>query len=183
MVKLNVPRFKDFNEACVYAHRYWDCLPKNPTDLKTVMKIGSKSRWMKFVKGRSLFLRLRQSQTPRLQALEQVYKSYKIRLKDVKSWQATKGTPGLRKGPTESTVNRKQKPGPKSKYSAGTLAAIRQYADKHDDAPYTEIADFANQRLSQATDDELSQLSQDIGRVKTMKGKFKLNFTPNSLNF
>ena len=78
MVKLNVPRFKDFNEACVYAHRYWDCLPKNPTDLKTVMKVGSKLRWNMFVKARNLFLRLRQSQTPSLKALEEVHETYKM---------------------------------------------------------------------------------------------------------
>ena len=55
------------------------------------------------------------------------------------------------------------------------MKAIRQYADYHNEACNQEIANFANQRLSQATDNELSQLSQDLGRTKTVKGMFKIN--------
>ena len=162
----------------VYAHRLWDVLPHNAKDLKTRLKCGSLERWKKFVKGRKLFIRLRSENVSKKDAMEQVYQKYKVRLKKVKKWEATKGTPGMRKGPTESIIDRKAKPGPKSKFSKGTVDSIFRYSDYHTDATLQEIADHANDRLSQATETELSQISQEVlsqTRKKTVKGKFKIS--------
>ena len=113
---LNIPDFKNFNEASVYAHRFWDYLPHNATDLhRTMRKIGSLSRWSKFIRARIAFINLRRQSVPKKQALERVFKSYHIRVKAVKDWHPTQGTPGMRKGPVESIVDRKLKTGPKSK--------------------------------------------------------------------
>ena len=112
----NIPLFKDFSEASVYAHRFWDYLPHNATDLhRKLRKIGSVSRWKKFIRARKQFIKLRRNQVPKKEALERVFKTTHIRLKPVKNWQPTKGTPGLRKGPVESVIDRKLKTGPKSK--------------------------------------------------------------------
>ena len=61
------------------------------------------------------------------------------------------------------------------RFSKDTIAALTQYADRHQFASNQEIADFLNQRNSQTTDDELSQLGQDLGRTKTIKGRFKVS--------
>ena len=114
--QLNIPKFQKFSDARVYAHPFWDYLPNNATHLhRTLGKIGSVPRWKKFIKTREQFIQLRRNGTPKKQVLEKVYKDKHIRLKVVKNWQPTKGTPGLRKGPVESVVDRKLKTWPKNK--------------------------------------------------------------------
>jgi len=170
------PKFKSFADASVYAHRYFDVLPHNATNLNRDLKCGSVARWKKFLKARKKFLSLRQQRVPRKKAFEQVYNHYHIRLKPVKQWKTTQGNPVSRRGPVESRVDRKQKTGPKTKFSRDTVKAIFQYADTHNDATNQEIADFVNNRLSQATADvfleDEDNNHRNIFYKKTLKNFF-----------
>ena len=77
---LNIPKFNNFTEACIYAHRFWGMLPSNATDLKTAFKLGSKKKWKEFIRARNYFITLRRQSVPKKEALEKVYTSYRIRL-------------------------------------------------------------------------------------------------------
>ena len=81
--------------------------------------------------------------------MQAAYDKYSdIQLVSKKSWSPTTGNPGSRRGPTEPKFQRKQKTGPKSKFSEGTLKDCFRYADRNPDDTLEEIADHLRERIS-----------------------------------
>merc|ERR1711964_416185 len=110
-------------------------------------KIGSISGWKKFAKAVKKYFILEKT-LPYIEALHIVYETYSIRLIPAQKWTATKGTPGVRKGPELNPVIQNQKPGPKPKMSAGTRRHCWQLADRNPNLSNEGIAQKLNQRLS-----------------------------------
>ena len=106
-------KFDSVADARYYYFRNWSSLKKrNATFFRKDAKIGSCSTWKQFVKAMNKYRyhRLYHDHKKSLELTSETYPN--VRLVPPKSWNATSGTPGLRKGPTEHFTARKLKTGP-----------------------------------------------------------------------